>query len=188
MDRSRTSVENRHYLVLDKFIEHYGGRPGGLVRILYKAQELFGYLSPEVQAYVAEKLDLPLSHIYGVATFYGQFRTKPRGKYGIGVCLGTACYVKDAQAVLERLRAALGIREGETTPDGLFWLHTTRCLGACSLSPVVVVNEDVVGEVTPEAAVELVRRCREAEKVEEVERVPERPGPPRDARAAPPGP
>lgn len=188
MDRRRLSPQQRNYLILDKFIEHYSGRPGGLVRILYKAQELFGYLSPEVQAYVAEKMDLPLSHIYGVATFYSRFVTKPGGKYSIGVCMGTACYVRDAQAVLDRFKAALGVKEGEATPDGLFSLRTTRCLGACSLAPVVSVNEDVLGEVTPENMTDVIRRCREAETREEGEGVPERARPPRHERAAPPGP
>ncbi|MGQ9498162.1 MAG: NADH-quinone oxidoreductase subunit NuoE family protein [Desulfotomaculales bacterium] len=188
MDRRRPSGQERNYLILDKFIERYRGRPGGLVRILFKAQELFGYLSPEIQAYVAEKTDLPVSHIYGVATFYSRFVTEPPGKYRIGVCMGTACYVKDARAVLDRFQAALGVREGETTSDGMFSLRTTRCLGACSLSPVITVNDDMVGEVTPDGVADIIRRCREAEAEEETERVPERRRPERDERAAPPGP
>jgi len=188
MDRRQPSVQQRNYLILDKFVERYRGRPGGLVRILFKAQELFGHLSPEVQAYVAEKMDLPVSHIYGVATFYSHFITRPPGKYSIGVCTGTACYVKNAQTVLERLQTLLGIKKGDTTPDGTFSLRTTRCLGACSLSPVITVNDDLVGEVTPDKLADIIRRCREVETKEEKERVPERRGPQRDERAAPPGP
>ncbi|ACA60417.1 NADH-quinone oxidoreductase subunit NuoE family protein [Candidatus Desulforudis audaxviator] len=181
------NVEERNYLVLDKIIERYGDRPGGLIRVLYKAQELFGYLSRDVQTHVAEKMCLPVGHVHGVATFYSQFVTAPQGKNVVRVCMGTACYVKNAQDILNRFRELLGVEPDETTADGLFTLRTTRCIGACSLAPLLTVNESVHGHLSVYDVARLVDRYRKEGPDEEVSPVEhKRQRPARDQRAAPP--
>ncbi len=131
------------------FIEEHKNVDGPLMPIMQKAQELFGYLSLETQELIADSLGIPMTEVYGVATFYAQFSLKPKGEYIISVCTGTACYVKGAQAVLDKVIEILGIGVGETTPDGKFTIQDTRCLGCCGLAPVMTVNEDVYGRLTP---------------------------------------
>jgi NADH-quinone oxidoreductase E subunit len=114
---------------------------------MHEAQEIFGYLPIEVQNYIAEALKIPITDVYGVATFYSQFSLKPKGKYNISVCMGTACYVKGAQKILDRLKEELNVEVGETTEDGKFTITATRCLGACGLAPVIMVNDDVYGRL-----------------------------------------
>ena len=133
---------------LRQVIAEHRGQPGATMPVLQAAQEIFGYLPEEVQIMVAEGLDIPLSEVYGVASFYAQFSMNPKGKYQISVCLGTACYVKGAAAVLDKLTSALGIQPEECTPDGKFSLTACRCIGACGLAPVLTVNEDVYGRLT----------------------------------------
>ena len=135
---------------LKKIIADLKGTPGALMPILQQAQELYGYLPIEVQTIIAEELNIPLAEVYGVVTFYAQFTLNPRGTYNIGVCMGTACYVKGAGDVLERIQKRLGIEPGGTTPDGRFSLEATRCIGACGLAPVMTINEDVYGRLTPD--------------------------------------
>ena len=125
-------------------------QPGCLMPVLQQAQEIYGYLPIEVQAIVAEGLGISLSEVYGVATFYSQFRLNPKGIYRISICLGTACYVKGAAKVLEAVERKLGIQVGECTPDGLFSLESCRCVGACGLAPVMMINNDVYGRLTPD--------------------------------------
>ena len=125
-------------------------QPGCLMPVLQQAQEIYGYLPIEVQAIVAEGLGISLSEVYGVATFYSQFRLNPKGIYRISICLGTACYVKGAAKVLEAVERKLGIQVGECTPDGLFSLECCRCVGACGLAPVMMINDEVFGRMTPE--------------------------------------
>lgn len=133
---------------LQRTIDQLKDQEGPLMPIMHKAQELFGYLPIEVQSFIAEALDIPMSDIYGVATFYSQFTLQPKGKYYIGLCLGTACYVKGSQKILDELVKELGIKPGETTKDKKFTLEATRCLGACGLAPVLVVNDEVYGRLT----------------------------------------
>ncbi|MBE0467583.1 MAG: NAD(P)H-dependent oxidoreductase subunit E [Candidatus Desulforudis sp.] len=181
------NMEERNYLVLGKLIERYGERPGGLIRVLQKAQELFGYLSRDVQTYVAEKMCLPVGHVHGVATFYSQFVTAPQGKYIISVCMGTACYVKNAPAILGRFREMLRVEPDETTGDRLFTLRTTRCIGACSMAPLLTVNRNVHGHLDVGDLESLLDRYRGQEKdegVDEVDQEHERPA--GDQRPAPP--
>ncbi len=135
---------------LREVIAQYKGQPGATMPVLQAAQEIFGYLPEEVQILIAEGLELPLSEIYGVASFYAQFTLNPKGKYQISLCLGTACYVKGAAAVLEAVEKKLGIKPGSITPDGKFSLDACRCIGACGLAPVMMINEDVYGRLTPE--------------------------------------
>ncbi len=123
-------------------------QPGALMPAMQKAQDIYGYLPIEVQTIIAEGLNVPVEEVYGVATFYAQFALNPKGKYVIGVCLGTACYVKDSQAVFDKCCEVLGIKSGEITNDGKFSLEATRCIGCCGLAPVMTVGDDVYGKIT----------------------------------------
>lgn len=129
--------------------ESHGNQAGELINILHKAQHLFGYLPEEVQKIVAQQLNIPVSKVYGVVTFYSFFSMSPKGKYPISVCMGTACYVRGAEKVLDEFKRLLHINVGETTPDGKFSLSSLRCVGACGLAPVVLIGEKVFGRVTP---------------------------------------
>jgi NADH:ubiquinone oxidoreductase subunit E len=134
---------------LNSIIEKFKGKPGGLIPVLEEAQVALEYLPISVQKRIASGLNLPLSRVYGVVTFYSFFTMTPRGKHTVRVCLGTACYVRGGKAIAETLQKELGINDGETTPDRMFTLETVRCLGACGLGPVVVVNEDIHGRLKP---------------------------------------
>ncbi len=134
---------------LDSIIEKFKGKPGGLIPVLEEAQVCLEYLPLSVQKRIAAGLNLPLSRVYGVVTFYSFFTMTPRGKHTIRVCLGTACYVRGGKALTETLEKQFGIKEGETTADRMFTLESVRCLGACGLGPVIVIDEDVHGRVKP---------------------------------------
>lgn len=121
---------------------------GALMPIMQKAQEIYGYLPIEVQTLISNEMDVPLEKIYGVATFYSQFALQPKGKYQISVCLGTACYVKGAGDIFSKLEELLHITNGECTPDGKFSLDSCRCVGACGLAPVMMINDEVYGRLT----------------------------------------
>ena len=145
---------------LKEFIAGHKDVQGPLMPIMQKAQDIFGYLPEEVQYYIARELDIPVSDVYGVATFYAQFNLEPKGQYIISVCLGTACYVKGSQQVLDKLEEVLGVPAGRTTPDGLFTLNATRCLGACGLAPVMMINDDVYGRLTPDQIPDIIAKYR----------------------------
>ncbi len=138
------------YAALDAIILKHKDEPGGLMPVMQEAQGLFGALTMDVQQHIAEGMHIPLSDVYGVATFYAQFNLEKQGEHVISVCMGTACYVKGAQAVLDKLAEYLEIPVGSTTSDGQFTLQGTRCIGACGLAPVLTVNEEVFGRVTPD--------------------------------------
>lgn len=131
-----------------------------LIAVLHKVQEEYGYLSRGHMDEVAHLLGIPTAYVFGVATFYHFFRLQPQGKYSISVCLGTACFVKGADKVLDAFKSELNIDMGETTKDGLFSLTNTRCLGVCGLAPVVTVNEKVFGQVTPRQVTEILNKFR----------------------------
>ena len=133
---------------LKAVIEERKNIPGALMGVMQEAQEIYGYLPLEVQQIIAEGLGGSVEKVYGIATFYAQFALSPKGKYNISVCLGTACYVKGAQKLIDRLVEVLGIQPGECTADGKFSLEACRCIGACGLAPVLTVNEDVYGRLT----------------------------------------
>ncbi len=133
---------------LDGVIAQYKGQEGALIPVLHKAQEIYGYLPIEVQTMIADGLDVPLAEVYGVVTFYTQFSLNPKGEYKIGVCLGTACYVKGSGDILEKIKEILSLEVDGCTSDGKFSLEATRCIGACGLAPVFTVNEDVYGRIT----------------------------------------
>ena len=134
---------------LNIIIDKFRGKPGGLIPVLEEAQVALEYIPMSVQKKIATELNLPLSRVYGVVTFYSFFTMTPRGKHTVRVCLGTACYVRGGKALTEALEKQFGIKEGETTPDRMFTLESVRCLGACGLGPVVVVDEDVHGRLKP---------------------------------------
>lgn len=155
---------------LDKFIDGLNidreneRRRGYLIQVLHRAQDIFGYLPREVQIHVAQKLYLSEAQVSGVVSFYNYFTTKPKGKYNINVCLGTACYVKGAEKVLAEIERILGIKaDTNPTEDGLFSISALRCVGACGLAPVMVVNGKVYGKVTPAKAVEVIKEIKAKE-------------------------
>ena len=129
-------------------IEELKNQPGALMPVMQKAQEIYGYLPIEVQTMISDAMNIPLEKIYGVATFYSQFALNPKGRYQISVCLGTACYVKGSGDIYNKLMELLGIVGGECTPDGKFSLDACRCVGACGLAPVMMINDDVYGRLT----------------------------------------
>ena len=129
-------------------IAKHKGMEGALIPVLHEAQDIYGYLPIEVQKMVSEGLGVSLAEIYGVATFYARFSLEPKGEHHIGVCLGTACYVKGSGKILEKIEKNLGIAVGECTEDGKFSIEATRCIGACGLAPVMTIGEDVYGRLT----------------------------------------
>jgi NADH-quinone oxidoreductase E subunit len=143
-------LNQENFIILEEFINSLPTKEGALIEVLHKAQGLFGYLPHEVQAFVSEKLNIPVSKVYGVVTFYSYFTINPRGEYVVNVCMGTACFVRGSADVLEEFEKKLNIKNGETTSDGKFTLGSLRCVGACGLAPVVTVNNKVYGHVTAE--------------------------------------
>lgn len=146
-------------------IEEYrrGSEPESrLIAVLHKVQENYGYLAREKMDAVARLMEIPIATVTGVATFYHFFRLQPRGRYIIHVCIGTACYVKGADRIVERLKQELGIDFGETTKDGLFSLEASRCLGTCGLSPVIMIGEEVYGQMTPDRIPALLEKYAKA--------------------------
>ncbi len=151
---------------LDAIILKHKDIPGALIPILHEAQNLYGYLPQEVLHHIAKGLNMPEAEVYGVATFYSQFSLTKKGKYRINVCLGTACYVKGAQDILDKFKLRLMIDVGECTDDGLFSLEACRCIGACGLAPVVTINGDVYGRMTPEKVDEILDKYESLEQAE----------------------
>jgi len=128
-------------------IDLYRGKEGSLIQVLHRAQEIYGYLPLELQTYIASEMDIPVSEVSGVVTFYSFFSTKPRGKHTIRVCLGTACYVRGGKKIVESLREKLGVDIGGTTEDGLFTFEVARCIGACGLAPAMMIDNTVYKQV-----------------------------------------
>ena len=133
---------------LFEIIEKHKNEPGAIMPVLQEAQNVYGYLPIEVQRIIADGLNIPLSEVYGIATFYSLFTLNPKGQHRVSVCLGTACYVKNSQLILDKIEAMLGCKAGSITPDGKFSVDATRCVGACGLAPVLMVNDDVYGRLT----------------------------------------
>ncbi len=149
---------------LQNFIDSIEDKRGALIAVLHRAQQLYGYLSNEVIFYVSEKLVIPSSKIYGVISFYSYFTTKQRGKYVINVCLGTACFVRGAEAIMKEFEKELNIKAGESTKDMKFTLSGLRCIGACGLAPVVMINDKVYGRVEVDQIKKIIEECeKEAE-------------------------
>lgn len=148
---------DRRFKTLDMTMKRFQYKPDALIEVLHKAQEAFGYLEEDVLLYIARGLKLPLSKVYGTATFYHLFSLKPSGAHTCVVCLGTACYVKGSDKVLAELETELGIKVGETTPDGQVSLMAARCIGACGIAPAVVFDGTVAGKQEPAMALEHIK-------------------------------
>lgn len=140
-------TDDKRYIELKNYIDSLKGTQGIAMPVLQEAQRIFGYLPLEVQKYISENTGIPIAELYGISTFYSQFSITPSGKHHIGVCLGTACYVRGAQKVVDKVMEELNIKIGDTTPDGLFTLDATRCLGCCGLAPVMMIDEDVYAKL-----------------------------------------
>ncbi|MGI6485321.1 MAG: NADH-quinone oxidoreductase subunit NuoE [Tepidanaerobacteraceae bacterium] len=145
-------------LQVEQILEKHKGEKGALLQILQEAQGIIGYLPYDVLRIVAESLNIPLSEIYSTVTFYSFFNLKPKGKYQIRVCLGTACYVRGADKILERLKEELGVEVGDTTEDLKFSLDACRCVGACGLAPTIIINDDVYGRLTPDKIPDILKK------------------------------
>ena len=141
------TVEEK-YQQLGDFIRENKGKSGYLIPVLYKAQGLFGYLPPEVQKFIADEMNISVSEVFGVVTFYSYFKTQPVGRHTITICMGTACYVRGAKKILEALQDKLSIKIGETTEDLRFTLGEQRCFGSCGMAPVIMIDQDVHGRLT----------------------------------------
>jgi NADH-quinone oxidoreductase E subunit len=141
-------TDEQKYKQLKEFIDENKNKKGYLIPVLHAAQAIFGYLPPEVQNFVAKEMNTPVSVVTGVVTFYSYFKTFPTGRHTITVCLGTACYVRGAKRILEELEKKLGIKIGETTEDERFSMGVQRCLGACGLAPVIMIDKDVHGRIS----------------------------------------
>ena len=141
-------IENKIKKETKEILEQYKIDKENLIPILNDVQEKYGYIPKIAQLEISKYLDVPMAEIYGVITFYSRFTLEPKGKYNISVCLGTACFVKGSQSILDRLKDRLKIEEGKTTADGKFSIDTTRCVGACGIAPVFTVNNEVYGHAT----------------------------------------
>ncbi|MBR1482163.1 MAG: NADH-quinone oxidoreductase subunit NuoE [Ruminococcus sp.] len=148
--------------LLDGVFAEYADVKGSLITILQNTQEIYGYLPREAIELISEKTGIATSEIMGVGTFYTQFRFEPVGKYLIMLCQGTACHVNSSELILQTIKDELGIEDGQTTPDGLFSLKCVACLGCCSLSPVMMINEDTYGSLTPDKTKKILKELREA--------------------------
>lgn len=147
-EKKLTKEEIAKFDELGEFIKEKGNDPHQLIAVLHRAQALFGYLPEDVQRFVAERLGIPVSKVFGVVTFYSFFTMKKEGKYVIRVCLGTACFVRSSEKILNEFISKLKVQPGETTEDGIYSLETVRCIGACGLAPVIEVNGKVFGNST----------------------------------------
>ncbi len=145
-------------VIIDQILEEHSRKPGATMVVLSELQNKIGYISEPLQAYVAEKLEIPQSSVHGVVTFYSFFTTIPRGKHTIKFCMGTACYVGGVPQLIEKAKQILGIDIGETTADGNITLEICRCVGACSQAPVIVVDEEVIGRVKPGKVAQLTKK------------------------------
>ncbi len=145
--------------VIDRIISEHKDKPGATMLVLNELQNEIGFITEHMQAYVAKKLRIPVGSVHGVVTFYSFFVTKPRGVHTIKFCLGTACYVGGISQLIEKARQTLGIDLGQTTEDGQITLETCRCVGACSQAPVVVVDDDLHGRISPNKFPQIVRKC-----------------------------
>lgn len=165
---SEYKVDSAKLEKLGEFIESLDRAEGELINILREAQEMFGYLPSDVQLFIARKLGIPAAKVYGVATFYSYFTMTPRGKHIISVCMGTACFVKGADKIVDEFRKQLNIKEGTTSEDGMYTIDSIRCVGACGLAPVVIVDGKVHGRVKPGDVAAIIREINQGEMEEQM--------------------
>jgi len=156
----QTMTEEEKFRLLQQVIPDYEAKESNLIQILHLAQAIFGYLPTEVQQFIAEQMNLPVSKVNSVLTFYSFFSTKPKGKYTVSVCLGTACYVRGGKEVLNKLKEVLGIEVGETTEDNMFSLSVMRCIGSCGLAPAMTINSKVYKQVSPNQVQRILGRLK----------------------------
>lgn len=152
---------NRGFKELENYIFSFEDKKSALIIILHKAQEIFGYIPEEVQEFIAAKVEVPLSKIYGIVSFYDFFSTVPKGKFPISVCTGVACHTRGAEKLLDSLQEELGIKLGEATDDGLFSINSLRCVGACGLAPVILIGKEVYGKVKVEDIKDIIKKYRD---------------------------
>jgi len=155
-----TEEEREKFVEFKRYVRENKGRAGALIVLLHRAQQMFGYLPQKVQEYIARELNMHLSEVYGVATFYSFFTLFPKGRHTIRVCLGTACYVKGGKKILSRIQKELGIGVKETTPDRRFSIEVNRCMGACALAPVLRVDDDIYGRVSASKIPEILAKYK----------------------------
>jgi NADH:ubiquinone oxidoreductase subunit E len=160
-------VDSEKLNKLSSYIEGLEYAEGELINILREAQEIFGYLPSDVQLFIARKLGIPAAKVYGVTTFYSYFTMVPRGKHVISICLGTACFVKGADKIVDEFRKQLNIEEGTASADGMYTIDSVRCVGACGLAPVVIVDGNVHGRVKPEDVSEIIKQIGKEETGEQ---------------------
>ena len=153
-------TDEEKYARIEEVIEEYRDKEGCLIQILHMAQGIYGFLPLELQQFIAQKLNKPLSEVYGVVTFYSFFSTQPKGENTIRVCLGTACYVRGGKKIVDRLKNLLEIEVGETTQDGKFTLEVMRCIGACGLAPAITINDVVYKQVNPDKLVSILKEFK----------------------------
>ena len=153
-------LSSEHKAVLDEILAENKDKPGSTMVVLTLTQEQLGYVSPAMQRYLAKSLNVPLSHLYGVLTFYSFFRMSPIGRHQISICLGTACYVRGAPTLVEKFQQVLGVEMGETTEDDRFTLEICRCVGACSQAPVAVIDDDIIGQIKPQDVAKTLRKYK----------------------------
>ena len=156
-------MEEKTKQEVEKILSNYSTDKSNLIQILNEIQEKFGYIPMKVQEQIAKYLNIEVAEVYGVVTFYSRFTLKPKGKYAISVCMGTACFVKGGEKVLDKVKEKLKIKEGETTTDGKFSIDATRCIGACGLAPVFTVNDEVYGKATPELMKKVIKEYMDKE-------------------------
>lgn len=154
----KKETDQEKYERIAEVIEDYKDREGSLIQILHMAQGIYGYLPLQLQQFIAERLNKPLSEVSGVVTFYSFFSTEPKGENTIRVCLGTACYVRGGKKIIEKLREILGVEVGSTTKDGKFTLEVMRCIGACGLAPAMTINDKVYKQVNPDKLQSIINK------------------------------
>ena len=163
MEEEKNCVEKRLTKEMEEVLNKHPKQKDSLIAILNEVQEKYGYIPKTCKMEISKYLNMPMAEIYGVITFYSRFTTSPKGKYNIAVCLGTACFVKGSQSILDRLKERLKISGGETTPDGKFSIDEVRCVGACGLAPVFMVNDEVYGNATVKMVDEVLDKLEKEE-------------------------
>ena len=163
MEAEKNCIDKRLTKEMEEILNNYPKQKDSLIAILNDVQEKYGYIPKQCQVEISNYLGMPMAEIYGVITFYSRFTTEPKGKYNIAVCMGTACFVKGSQSILDRLKERLKISGGQTTPDGKFSIDEVRCVGACGLAPVFMVNDEVYGNATVKMVDEVLDKLEKEE-------------------------
>ena len=160
------SKEDKPRVVLERVLKEYGYKESALLEILHRAQEIYGCVDKDLLMDIAQSLDLPLSHVFGVATFYSFFKLKKPGEHIVTGCLGTACYVKGVEEILQAIEHEFNLKRGGSTSDGKLSLFVTRCIGACAMSPAIVIDDEVIGKATKEVVIERIKTLLGGDKSE----------------------